>query len=799
MNRKKLFALTSLLIVTTLLSSCGIWIDFTTYFNTYYNAKTLFDRAEEEILKQKKDVFVFRDDKQTNTQYSTQPVTQYNVQYGSQPQAQYGAQPGVQISSSLSQDLTKVIEKCSKILQYEKNSSYFPDALFITGKAFYYQQEYARAQRKFVELAGLGQTKYSLENKLWLAKTDLQLRSFEEGLKLIDEVKTEALKEGDEEMFNNASITKISFHIFREEFNLAIDECNNYLSISKDDEINALVSFQLGKIYMRLGDKQNALDAFASVLKYAPTFDIEFQSRLEYARLLKELKRIDESEAFLNELRYQSKFKNYLDQVLVELGEIHLDKNRIKPAVEIFREVDSTYKMSPSAGIAQMKLAEIYKKKIMDYDSSYKYYNKAASSLAPQELKLEAGKKSKDLDRYFGLKNELKELNLKVEYINNPTRYLQDSLDYDIAYRQYLDEMRKLSEAQTNPAGFNLNREAADPSLQQKQTLLQNQQKGKQTSLSQQIAQGKYKKPERPKISADSVQTVISQNLYNTASLFFSELEEPDSAVIFFKKILDEYPAKSVKVKTMYALATYYETINDTVKADSLFKFIYDNFENDPMRNAAAQKLGLLKKEETKTVTEKIYDPAEKFYVEAEEKYYNKKYEEAIDSFRSIHKNFPKSPFAPKSIYYIGMIYENDLKMYDSAAVAYEILTKDFVQFPITGKVFAKYTEYKNEKERIKREAEARQKESAKDGEEKQKEAKLNEAQQTALKQQQIQSASLRTKDETGKPSEPKAQPVVKDSTVERDSIRVRPARQSYLQRLKADSDTTKKKIQRPD
>lgn len=792
---KKLFTLASLLIVTTLLSSCGIWTDFTTYFNTYYNAKTLFDRTEEEILKQKKDIFVFRDDKQTNTQFGTQPAAQYGAQYGSQPQTQYGAQPGVQISGSLSQDLTKVIEKCSKILQYEKNSSYFPDALFMTGKAFYYQQEYARAQRKFVELAGLGQTKYSLENKLWLAKTDLQLRSFEEGLKLIDEVKTEALENGDEEMFNNASITKISFHIFREEFNLAIDECNNYLSVSSDDEISALVSFQLGKIYMRLNDKQNALNAFASVRKYAPTFDIEFQSRLEYARLLKELKRIDDSEASLNELRYQSKFKNYLDQVLVELGKIYLDKDLIRPAVEIFREVDSTYKMNPSAGIAQIKLGEIYQKKIMDYDSSYKYYIKAASSLAPQELKLEAGRRSKDFDRYFGLKNELKELNLKLEYINNPTRFVQDSLDYDIAYRQYLDEMRRLSEGQTNPAGFNLGREGADPSLQQKQALQQNQQKGKQTSLSRLIAQGKYKKPERPKISADSVQTIISQNLYNTGSLFFSELEEPDSAFIFFKKILDDYPDKRVKVKTMYALATYYETVNDTVKADSLFKFIYDNFEKDPLRNAAAHKLGLIK-EEDKAAADKINDPAEKFYVEAEEKYYKKKYEEAIDSFRNIYKNFSKSPFAPKSIYYIGMIYENDLKMYDSAAVAYEILTKDFVQFPLTGKVFAKYTEYKNEKERIKREAEAKQKEI----EEKQKEAKLKEAQQTALnQQQQIQSASMRTKDETGKPSEPKAQPVVKDSTVERDSIRMRPARQSYLQRLKADSDTTKKKIQRPE
>ena len=93
------------------------------------------------------------------------------------------------------QDLTKVIEKCSKILQYDRESSYFDDALFITGKAFYYQAEYARAQRKFLELAGVPETEYALENKLWLAKTYLQLRSFDEGLKLLEEVKNTSFQE----------------------------------------------------------------------------------------------------------------------------------------------------------------------------------------------------------------------------------------------------------------------------------------------------------------------------------------------------------------------------------------------------------------------------------------------------------------------------------------------------------------------------------------------------------------------------------------------------------------------------
>jgi len=477
---KKLFVQASLLLLVVALSSCGVWTDFNTYFNTYYNAKTLFERTEEEILKQKKDIFAFRETLTQGTQITSQLGIQQNPQFGAQQQfTQQGLQTGVQqggiqLSGSLSQDLTKVIEKCSKILQYETGSSYFPDALFMTGKAFYYQSEYARAQRKFVELAGLGNTKYRLENKLWLAKTYLQLHDFDQGLSLIEEVKEEALKEDEDKLFNDAAITRIAFFEFREEYQKAINECTYYLSVSKDDETNALVSYQLGKIYLFLNDKENALKAFEDVLNYSPTFDTEFQSRIEHARLLKELNKVDESESELNDIRYAGKFKNYVDQAMIELGQIYYEKNETKLAVDIYREVDSTFKMNPTSGLAQAKLGEIYKIKIRDYDSSYKYYNKVALSLAPAEIKTESIKLIRDLDKYFLNRKELTDLSQQLNYVLNPTRYMQDSIEYDIAYRQFLDENRRILESQNSATGIQ-NQTDTESELRRQQSLQQNQ------------------------------------------------------------------------------------------------------------------------------------------------------------------------------------------------------------------------------------------------------------------------------------------------------------------------------------
>ncbi|MHB9041536.1 MAG: tetratricopeptide repeat protein, partial [Melioribacteraceae bacterium] len=460
---KKLFAWASLFLILLGLSGCGIWTDFTTYFNTYYNAKTLFDQVEEEIIKQKKDIFAFREDLQAASQYGGQQTSQYGTQttipvnntqstnqfvnqpnvnqFANQPNAnQFSNRPATpQLSGTLNDNLKKVVEKCSKILQYEKNSSYFADALFITGKALYYQQEYARAQRKFTELAGLGKTKYSSENKLWLAKTDLQLHDFDEGLKLIDEVKTESLNESNDALFNDASITKISFLIFREENNAAIEECKDFLSKSKDDEISALVAYQMGKIYLLLDDTENAFQAFSSVSKYSPTVDVDFKSRFESAKLLKSLKRLDESEKAFNDLRYLGKFKNYLDQVLIEVGQIDVEKDRINPAIDIFRDVDTTYRQFPTSGIAEAKLGDIYRKKLGLYDSAYVYYSRAAISMAPREDKEEARVQAANLNKYFSFKEEESDIEKKIEYKNNPELFVRDSVDYEIAYRQYMD------------------------------------------------------------------------------------------------------------------------------------------------------------------------------------------------------------------------------------------------------------------------------------------------------------------------------------------------------------------------
>ncbi len=740
---KKLFASATLFFLSMIFISCGVWRNFTTYFNTYFNAKTLFDSTEEVILKNRKDVFAFKEEK---------------------------------LQSQQIQDLTKVIEKCSKILQFENESGYFDDALFITGKAFFYQEEYSKAQRKFLELAAIPESEYALENKLWLAKTNLHLRNFDEGVAQIDEVKTEALAAEEEELYKEACISKIGFYVYREEYVNAVNEANVFISSLEDEEVAALVWFQLGKIYVLQEDEEKALEAFSSVLKYSPSFEVEFESRLEYAKLLKDLNRLDESQEALFELRDQGKFNNQMDRILIEVGNLHYAKDEDEEAVRVFREVDSTYKQSETAGIASMMLGEIYETRIRDYDSSFKYYNKTVNSIAPREIKIEAGTRARNFDKYFQLRKNIAAQNLQLTYITDPDRFLRDSIDFDIAYTQFLEENRKRQE-ELQKSQPNLTEQQALQSIQQQQQQLKNvivQNPNEELTLVQLIAQGKVTKPVRPKMSEDSVKTQIAQLYYNMGGMFFSEFEVPDSSEYYYWDILDNFPSKKpYYVQTLYALGTLYETENDTTLADSLFGVVYNDFPNDPLSKEAARKLGLIKDEGTTNLAA-AKDPAEKIYIKAEELYYNKDYKGAIDTLKTIYLKYPRSTFSLKSVYFIGMIYEEQMK-YDSAAFFYRVLTtKENSQTPYGKAIAAKFNEYKIETDRI------------------EKEKKDKEAEEEKLQRQRLEQAR---KDSLQAASPEKIltdQNVVTDSAANKEIRR----RQTYLERLKAEqSDSTRKKI----
>jgi hypothetical protein len=96
------------------------------------------------------------------------------------------------------------------------------------------------------------------------------------------------------------------------------------------------------------------------------------------------------------------------------------------------------------------------------------------------------------------------------------------------------------------------------------------------------------------------------------------------------------------------------------------------------------------------------FDPAKELYAVAETDMEKKDFNVSLDKFYGISVKYPKSPMAPKALFASGWILENDLKLYDSAAVIYDTLTTRYPKTVYASKVMPKLYYYKEELQRKK-------------------------------------------------------------------------------------------------
>lgn len=650
-------------ILIFLISGCSLWRNFTTYFNTYYNAKTLFEEVELEIFKTPKELFGFKEFK---------------------------------VSQKLNESLEKVIEKCSKIMQYETESAFFDDALYITGKAFYYQQNYSKALRKFVELSALDESDYFLENKLWIGKTRFQLREYDEAYDLLEEVKVEALDEDREDIFTDAYIKQISYLIFKDEYFDAITQAEKFAAVSRSDELKAEIFYELGKLYLKLDDLENAARVFNSVSDYSPKFDIEFSSKFEYAKIEKREGNIDESLELFEKLRNENKFADSLGIVELEIADIYLAKDDVERAYNHLTYIDTTFIQDPSGGIAKFRRAEIVERIFMDYDSAFVLYNGVLDTKAPKSIKDGAKEMFRIIDKYHLYHRNIHENKRLLSYIEDPSLFVRDS----IAYEEYLEQRfiradsiknaeqttrQMMANLGTTPTNTNQIGVSEDGTRPGEWMTVKNSGKDNEEIM--------YAPP-KPTISADSVQKLNAKEYYDLGNLFFTDMDVPDSANYYYDKVLNEYPNNHHYARALYAKGTYYLAKKDKPTADSLFQIIFDNYPNEKVFTEAAKQLGKFK-------TANASDPAYPLFIEAEKKYYDSQVDSALAGYTLIYRKYSESPLAPKALLAIGFILENDFQNSDSAVVMYDTLIANYGDSQYARNVFQRVSTFKIEKAKI--------------------------------------------------------------------------------------------------
>ncbi len=691
--------------------ACSVWQNFTTYFNLWYNIKTLFNDAEKEIQAQKRDLF------------SNETLV---------------------LSNTARNNLTKVIEKCSELLQFHGNTAYVDDALLILGKSFYYQSNFQKAKRKFEELLATNPNEdLTLEANLWIAKCDMQLKNYTQGLAALKKVRDEALEKEIDEVIKESFIEEIKYRIAQKEFSTSIELAKQFAEVADDSQLKATIYFEIGNLYYQTEDFENAVEFYNKVFDYSPDIDTEIKASIRYGKALRESGRAEESLNFFSDLRKKDKFSESLAEIDLEIGKSYSAIGDFTSSLEQLMKVDTTYKASPFAALATLEIGKLYRYELSNYDSAASYFTKTITNNPPKEFLDEAKSLNQLFIRYSNLRKTIKNYDKQLFYVENPEIFIQDSINYVQDSLQILQEylakkeladiwksaltptssdtassdtlfvrdsiyvqdslaiVDSLSKIKTFVDTAEVNR------LLKTKTELRIQQKKKaeELKLSQEMqalmktdtVKFKNNPPQKPRITTDSLKTLLAKNRLELGNLFFTEMNVPDSAKKLYEEITEKFSDTRYYADALLALGSYYQTINENAKADSLFRIIYENYKDRPIANAAANKLGL-------PLIDLNYDPAAELYVEAESEMKNGNFELSSRKFYEIYKKHPQSQYASKGLYAAGFILENDLRLPDSAVAVYDTLITKYPSSPYVKNVAMKVTTYKQEKARIERE-----------------------------------------------------------------------------------------------
>lgn len=175
--------------------------------------------------------------------------------------------------------------------------------------------------------------------------------------------------------------------------------------------------------------------------------------------------------------------------------------------------------------------------------------------------------------------------------------------------------------------------------------------------------------------SLKNADTLLTPSLlkYKMGEIYWFELEETDSAIVFFNKTTyDTTCLDTLKAHTYYALAWLFRyDKSDTVKSDSLLHEIIDKYPNTDLAKSAQKSLG-------QPITIKTRkDSSQMAFLDAEAVLWeNDKKDSAAMLFDSVAQKYSNTPIGPKAAYASAWIFDQLLSDSTQAAKRYETINK---------------------------------------------------------------------------------------------------------------------------
>ncbi|MFP4368218.1 MAG: tetratricopeptide repeat protein [Candidatus Kapaibacterium sp.] len=561
-------------------AACHQWDNFTTYFNTYYNADRLMDESEDEFDYQDEKIRV------TPTVYVPEPeIKKDDIETGPPPFAREFIISQQQLQP-VKVKLDSVLIKGSKILANHPKSDFVEGTLYLMAKTYFYKGEWLPSQIKCSELVDkYPDGEYSPDAHLLLSKNLLIQRKFYAGEIMLSRTVDVAWQLGRYDILSEAFRLEAELALYQDDLDKALRPYKQAVAQGDDGEMRARWQVDLAALLFRMHEFERAEREFSKVHDYSPDYLAYFEAKLYRAASLIRLERFGEAEKILEQLENDGKFEEWTPHIFSQRLQLLRFQEKENDLIEAERFADSAYVNNPA---------------IMTY-----YYERGMDF------------------------------------------YEQDNM---LNARNYFSKSRTLRTP------------VFDASQKMYNLLTIYDQRRKQITTS-------FTKFKAGEELSDSARVNMAMKLFEIGRVQ-EQLGKTDSAEYYYEMSAKAAPPEHSDSPRFYY--SYARSIRDKdpYKADSLLELIVNYHPMTEYGKESRIELGFTEAFVIDTVGE-LYRSGKSLLEHGE-------YDYAEEQLRKIYSKYPEDDLAPRSLYALGWLYENEVHNVDSALYFYKILIRKY-------------------------------------------------------------------------------------------------------------------------
>ncbi len=348
------------LVVSVLFAGCkppqfvsSRYDNFTAYYNTFYNARQVFDKGYKALTQAQAPI--------DRVRYL--PIYQ-------------------RTSGSGSREFDSAVLKSADLLRNHPDSKWVDDALLLIGKSYFYQENFVGATQKFREVIDLNSSLQD-EAVFWLARSLITSGALDEAEKeiLFALAKEDVNKKWSSQFGLLMAELKIKLSSWKE----ASDYLSSSLGEVKDKMIAGRAQFLLGQVLEQQGRYEEAIAAYEGVNKFTPPYELQYAAGFSAVRV--QGKHLDAEKALAKLKKMERDDKNFSNLAELQLlrARIWQDNGRDSESFDIYHQL--LYDANPIGNAASLKgrihyaLGELYRDVDKDFVMAAAHFDTASASL----------------------------------------------------------------------------------------------------------------------------------------------------------------------------------------------------------------------------------------------------------------------------------------------------------------------------------------------------------------------------------------------------------------------------------